>query len=172
MQYFFDRKLLRLLVCNKPSRMVLECLHAHMLLRAFKKTNFCRNSNFLCLKFNWCIHFVLCWFCVSVEYKFKAVVVSRRLSGLYACPGTNYNCTIFQCLEQFLQRLYSATSFTTFTIQNIYNKEALLLAEFLFMSVCFHKPSFPQQAITSRKISELTNIHRNTLLSHMKSKQL
>ena len=58
------------------------------------------------------------------------MVGNRRLPGLHACPGTNYNFTIFQCLEQFYQKLYSATHFTILSIQNINDKEAQLLAEF------------------------------------------
>ena len=76
------------------------------------------------------IFLVVC-FCISVEYKFNAVVVSRRLPGQHARPGTNYNCTIFQCLDQFLQKLFSATSCTSFTVRNIYDKEALLRAEII-----------------------------------------
>ena len=56
------------------------------------------------------------------------------------------------------------------TTKHIRQGSAIACRNFL-MSVCFHKHKFPPQAHSSRKISQLTKIHRNTLLSHMKSKQ-
>jgi len=54
--------------------------------------------------------------------------------------------------------------------KHIRQGSAIACRNFL-MSVCFHKHKFPPQAHSSRNISQLTKIHRNTLLSHMKSKQ-
>ena len=54
--------------------------------------------------------------------------------------------------------------------KHIRQGSAIACRNFL-LSVCFHKQSFPKEAHSARKISELTTIHRKTLRTHLASKQ-
>ena len=160
-----------MLVCYKPSRMFLEWLHAQMLLRAFKKSKLSGCRKLLWVYFKWWVHFLgslllyVGW--IQIQCGGCEPSVARA-----ACSSWNK----LQLYDFPMSRAVLAEAVLSNILHYIHHTKhirqgsAIACRNFL-MSVCFHKHKFPQEAHSSRKISDITKIHRNTLLSHMKSKQ-
>ena len=100
------------------------------------------------------------------------VFVKRSLPGVHARPGTYNNYSNYSTMSRAVlaEAVLSNVLYYIEHTKYIRQGSAIACRNFL-LSVCFHKQCFPKEVHTARKLSELTSIHRETLTSHVSSKQ-